>query len=195
MKSDRTGNYSEILLGRPFLSTADVKIGVRSGLLTLECNGEVVKYNVYKAMRYPEDIESVNFVDMFDPVIHEFVETDFVDKSCREYDDSDNEFREFEPNYLVNSVLFKELFTPPKSKLLPSILQAPDIELKPPPEHLTKGYTLSAKISKLKKIRKYAYVNNPTYKKETKRLHVRRISLKEILSWIKRKKRRKLRYL
>ncbi|KAK8514966.1 hypothetical protein V6N11_072771 [Hibiscus sabdariffa] len=36
MKSDRTDNSPEILLGRPFLSTADVKIGVRSGLLSLE---------------------------------------------------------------------------------------------------------------------------------------------------------------
>ncbi|KAK8593995.1 hypothetical protein V6N12_046066 [Hibiscus sabdariffa] len=152
MKSDRTDNSPEILLGRPFLGTANVKIEVRSGLLTLECNGEVVKFNVYKAMRYPENIESVNFVDMFDPVIHEFVETNFVDKSCREYDDSDNEFREFEPNYLVNSILSKELFTSPKTKLLPSVLQAPQIELKELPKHLKYAFlgdngTLSVIVS------------------------------------------------
>ncbi|KAK8502375.1 hypothetical protein V6N12_046161 [Hibiscus sabdariffa] len=132
MKSDRTDNSPEILLGRPFLSTANVKIVVRSWLLTLECNGEIIKFNVYKAMRYPED----NYVDMFDPVIHEFVETNFVDKSCRDYDDSDNEFREFEPNFLVNSVLSKELHMSPKTNLLPSILQAPQIELKELSKHL-----------------------------------------------------------
>ncbi|KAK8980795.1 hypothetical protein V6N11_047926 [Hibiscus sabdariffa] len=136
MKSECTDNSPEILLGRPFLSTTNVKIEVRSGLLTLECNGEVVKFNVYKAMRYPEDIESVNFVDMFDPVIHEFVETNFANKSCREYDDSDNEFREFEPNHLVNYVLSKKLFTSPNTKLFPSVLQAPQIELKELPKHL-----------------------------------------------------------
>ncbi|KAK8612674.1 hypothetical protein V6N13_092785 [Hibiscus sabdariffa] len=136
MKSDRTDNSPEILLGRPFLSTADVKIGVRSGLLSLECNGEVVKFNVYKAMRYPEEIESVNFVDIFDPIIYDYVETNFVDKSCREYDNFDKELREFEPNYLVNSVLSKELYMSPKTKLLPSVLQAPQIELKELPKHL-----------------------------------------------------------
>ncbi|KAK8984542.1 hypothetical protein V6N11_047763 [Hibiscus sabdariffa] len=136
MKSDRTDNSPEILLGRPFLSTADVKIGVRSGLLSLECNGEVVKFNVYKAMQYPEEIESVNFVDIFDPIIYEYVETNFVDKSCREYDNFDKELREFEPNYLVNSVLSKELYMSPKTKLLPSVLQAPQIELKELPKHL-----------------------------------------------------------
>ncbi|KAK8659148.1 hypothetical protein V6N13_029358 [Hibiscus sabdariffa] len=136
MKSNHTDNSPEILLDRPFLSTANVKIEVRSGMLTLECNGKVVKFNVYKAMRYPKEIESINFVDMFDPVIHEFIETNFVDKSCREYDDSDNEFREFEPIYLVNSVLSKELSTSPKTKLLPSVLQAPQIELKELPKHL-----------------------------------------------------------
>ncbi|KAK8991105.1 hypothetical protein V6N11_062129 [Hibiscus sabdariffa] len=140
MKSDRTDNSQEILLGCPFLSMANVKIEVRSGLLTLECNGETVKFNVYKAMHYPEDIENVNYVDMFDPVIYEFVKTNFVDKSCREYNDFDNEFREFEPNYLVNSVLSKELHMSPKTKLLPSVLQAPQIELKELPKHLNYAF-------------------------------------------------------
>ncbi|KAK8535534.1 hypothetical protein V6N12_057050 [Hibiscus sabdariffa] len=53
-----------------------------------------------------------------------------------EYDDFDNEFREFEPNSLVNSILCKELFTSPKTKLLHSVLQAPQIELKDLPKHL-----------------------------------------------------------
>ncbi|KAK9031527.1 hypothetical protein V6N11_032901 [Hibiscus sabdariffa] len=136
MKGERTDNSPEILLGRPFLSTANVKIEVRSGLLTLECNGETVKFNVYKAMKYPEDIENINYVEMFDPLVHEFVETNFVDESCRDHDDSNDEFREFEPNYLVNSALSKELSVSNKTKLLPSVLQAPQIELKELPKHL-----------------------------------------------------------
>ncbi|KAK8624402.1 hypothetical protein V6N13_065747 [Hibiscus sabdariffa] len=50
MKNDRTYNSPEILLGRPFLGTVNVKIEVRSGLLTLECDGGITKFNVYKAM-------------------------------------------------------------------------------------------------------------------------------------------------
>ncbi|KAK8691202.1 hypothetical protein V6N13_074720 [Hibiscus sabdariffa] len=113
MKGERTDNSPEILLGRPFLSTANVKIE-----------------------RYPEDIENVNYVEIFDPIIHEFVETNFVDESCRDYNDSDNEFREFEPSYLVNSALSNELCMSNKTKLLPSVLQAPQIELKELPKHL-----------------------------------------------------------
>ncbi|KAL4341594.1 hypothetical protein GQ457_08G032990 [Hibiscus cannabinus] len=66
-------------------------------------------------------------------------ETNCVDKSCREFNYVDDEFRELEQNFYVISTTPKDIFTPPKSKLLPSILQAPDIELKPSPEHLTKG--------------------------------------------------------
>ncbi|KAK8544435.1 hypothetical protein V6N13_056215 [Hibiscus sabdariffa] len=170
MKSDRSDSSPEILLGRPFLSTANVEIKVKSGLLTLECNGEVVKFNVYKAMRYPEEIESINFVDIFNPVIHEFVETNPVDKSCREYDDSDKEIRKFEKSFSVNSDL---CLVPSKSKISLSVFQKSKIEWKLPPEQLSKGCTLSAINSKLKKI------HNRTY-------NGHRISLKEILSWIKR---------
>ncbi|KAK8696927.1 hypothetical protein V6N13_113097 [Hibiscus sabdariffa] len=73
---------------------------------------------------------------MFDPLVHEFVETNFVDESCRDHDDSNNEFREFEPNYLVNYALSKELCISNKTKLLPSVLQAPQIELKELSKHL-----------------------------------------------------------
>ncbi|KAL4353000.1 hypothetical protein GQ457_06G007210 [Hibiscus cannabinus] len=50
-------------------------------------------------------------------------ETNCVDKSCREFNCVDDEFRELEQNF-----------------------SAPDSELNPPPEHMTKGYTLSEKI-------------------------------------------------
>ncbi|KAK9017028.1 hypothetical protein V6N11_079515 [Hibiscus sabdariffa] len=59
MENDRTNTSPEILLGRPFLGTADTKI------------------------------ESINFVDIFEPAINEFVEANFVE-SCRDYDDSDD---------------------------------------------------------------------------------------------------------
>ncbi|KAK8676299.1 hypothetical protein V6N13_034350 [Hibiscus sabdariffa] len=50
MENDRSNSSPKILLGPPFLSTANIKIEVRSGLLTMEFDGEDVKFNVYKAM-------------------------------------------------------------------------------------------------------------------------------------------------
>ncbi|KAK8627983.1 hypothetical protein V6N13_063697 [Hibiscus sabdariffa] len=40
----------------------NVLVKVRSGLLTMEFDGEIAKFNVYKAMRIPENVQSVNFV-------------------------------------------------------------------------------------------------------------------------------------
>ncbi|XP_016731601.1 uncharacterized protein [Gossypium hirsutum] len=43
MEEDRTPGSSDLLLGRPFLSTANTKIAVRSGTLMIEFNGEIIK--------------------------------------------------------------------------------------------------------------------------------------------------------
>ena len=39
-----------ILLGRPFLKTARTKIDVHEGALTMEFDGEVIKFNIFDAM-------------------------------------------------------------------------------------------------------------------------------------------------
>ena len=55
-----------ILLGRPFLKTSKTKIDVHSGTLTLEFNGEIVKFNIYDAMKYPDDDNPVYSIDVID---------------------------------------------------------------------------------------------------------------------------------
>ncbi|KAG8649366.1 hypothetical protein MANES_08G079611v8 [Manihot esculenta] len=55
-KEDICNASSDILLGRPFLSTARTKIDVHDGTLTMEFEGEVIKFNVYDAMKYPHDM-------------------------------------------------------------------------------------------------------------------------------------------
>ncbi|KAK9005312.1 hypothetical protein V6N11_042752 [Hibiscus sabdariffa] len=46
---------------------------------------------------------------MIEPVVNKFIETNFIDKSCRECDDSDDEFKESEPNYFAPQIELKEL--------------------------------------------------------------------------------------
>ncbi|XP_052484896.1 uncharacterized protein LOC105795966 [Gossypium raimondii] len=58
MEEDSTPGSSDLLLGRPFLSTANTKIDVRSGTLTMEFDGEIVKFNVYNAISHPSEILS-----------------------------------------------------------------------------------------------------------------------------------------
>ncbi|KAK8573700.1 hypothetical protein V6N13_009788 [Hibiscus sabdariffa] len=134
MEQDRPNTSSEILLGRPFLGTANTKIEVRSGLLSMEFDGQTVEFDVYKAMRYPDNVERINSLDLFDPLVEEFLETNYLNESCREFEHRDEEGkREFEKLFTIHS---STVFTPLKPKMLPSILQAPKLELKQLPEHL-----------------------------------------------------------
>ncbi|KAK8576497.1 hypothetical protein V6N13_032418 [Hibiscus sabdariffa] len=84
MENDRTSTSPEVLLGRPFLSTSHTKIDANNGILTMEFDGEVVKFDVYKAMKYPDRVESINFVGDIKPLVGDYVETNFSDDLCRE---------------------------------------------------------------------------------------------------------------
>ena len=63
IEDDKSSNSSDILLGRPFLSTARTKIDVHDGTLTMEFDGEIIKYDAYESSRiYKEKTE--NFHDL-----------------------------------------------------------------------------------------------------------------------------------
>ncbi|XP_024969716.1 uncharacterized protein LOC112509075 [Cynara cardunculus var. scolymus] len=57
-----------LLLGRPFLKTSKTKIDIHSGSLTMEFDVEMIKFNIYDAMRYPSDVSSLCFVDIIKPL-------------------------------------------------------------------------------------------------------------------------------
>ncbi|GMI83713.1 hypothetical protein HRI_002040600 [Hibiscus trionum] len=108
----------------------------------MEFDGEVVKFDVYKAMRYPGNVASLNFVDIIEPVVEEFFESNFINDMCRENGDFEYDTMEFEKKFSINNELS---LTPSKSKLLPSILKAPKFELKQLPDHLKYAFFLEKK--------------------------------------------------
>ncbi|XP_041009434.1 uncharacterized protein LOC121253491 [Juglans microcarpa x Juglans regia] len=65
-----------ILLGRPFLKTSMTKIDVHSGTFTMEFDGEIIKFNIYDAMKYPGDDNSVYSIDVIDSLAQEVFELD-----------------------------------------------------------------------------------------------------------------------
>ena len=67
-------NVAPMLLGRPFLMTAKTKIDVSTGSLTLEFEGEVVKFNIFDCMKYPCDDNSLNFIDVVEPIVESVYE-------------------------------------------------------------------------------------------------------------------------
>ena len=45
-----------ILVGRPFLKTSRIKIDVHVGTLTMQFDGEIIKFNIFDAMRFVADV-------------------------------------------------------------------------------------------------------------------------------------------
>ena len=78
MKDDHSEKRHDILLGRPFLSTAKTKINVYEGTFSMEFDGEVVKFNVMKS---PNEVSSVCKVEIVDFGIQEVLELPQQDES------------------------------------------------------------------------------------------------------------------
>ena len=55
-----------LIFGRPFLATGRVLIDVQKGELTLIVNKEDVMFNIYQAMRFPEDPSTCFWVDVIE---------------------------------------------------------------------------------------------------------------------------------
>ncbi|CAN6723342.1 unnamed protein product [Malus baccata var. baccata] len=66
MEHDPMPTALALILGRPFLRTARTKIDVYDGTLTMEIDGENVKFRIFNAMRYPSELESCLSIDVFD---------------------------------------------------------------------------------------------------------------------------------
>ena len=64
MKDDTSLNPSPILLGRPFLKTSKIKIDVDKGTLTMEFDGELTKFDIFKNPIKTQDLSPVNTINM-----------------------------------------------------------------------------------------------------------------------------------
>ena len=74
MEDDHSSNSSPIILGRPFLKTARTKIDVYEGILIMEFDGEIIKFNLFDAMKYPADNYSVCSIDILDEIVQDVFE-------------------------------------------------------------------------------------------------------------------------
>ncbi|XP_071912405.1 uncharacterized protein [Coffea arabica] len=71
---DRDDDFSvspPILLGRPFLITSKTKIDVYSGTLTMEFDGEIIKFNICDPIKCSSEAHSVFVIDVIDPFIRQ----------------------------------------------------------------------------------------------------------------------------
>ncbi|KAL6189657.1 hypothetical protein ACLB2K_041043 [Fragaria x ananassa] len=110
-----------ILLGKPFMRTARTKIDVYSGELTFKIDGDIISYNVFDAMRFDAMGNKITLAQ--DAVPLPLLETVQSLEAAAEVCYSS-----------PSPILF------PSNKFLPSIIQAPKLDLKVLPEHLKYVY-------------------------------------------------------
>ncbi|XP_062119260.1 uncharacterized protein LOC133833010 [Humulus lupulus] len=87
-----------IILGRPFLATGQALIDVHKGELKLRVQGDVVVFNVFKAMKYPVASDSCYSVDAIEKAVSKSrVSSDTLEAmlTSDEVDHDDDEMREY----------------------------------------------------------------------------------------------------
>nr|XP_027118762.1 uncharacterized protein LOC113736005 [Coffea arabica] len=159
MDDDHSPDPSPLLLGRPFMSTAQTKIDVNKGILSMEFDGEIVHFNIFDTMKYPSNsnFSSVFSVSAIDPVVQEVFETvgrDELEVALTKHLELETtpevEWSEdlkctigalhslptTTKRYEASPIFIPE----PHQRVLPSVVQAPELELKPLPEHLKYAY-------------------------------------------------------
>ncbi|KAI5338555.1 hypothetical protein L3X38_017826 [Prunus dulcis] len=142
-----------ILLGRPFMATADTIIKVKDGTLSMTVLGETVEFKVFDALSQPSiTLDTCFSIDVVD---HE-VSSKIVQKKSNdaleavltqeEEDLFESEFQEVMAALEVFQP-YPPSFRPPleplassSTKLEPSIITPPKLELKPLPNHLKYAY-------------------------------------------------------
>ena len=68
MDDEFASNSTHILLDRPFMKIARTKIDVHKGTLSFEFDGEIITFNIFYAMKYPEDSKSVFILMLLTPL-------------------------------------------------------------------------------------------------------------------------------
>ncbi|CAN6542471.1 unnamed protein product [Malus baccata var. baccata] len=155
-----------ILLGRPFMKTARTKIDVYSGTLSMEFDGEVVNFNLSDSIKYPSEDHSCFSIDIIDSLAQGYFEDlndDALEKVITQGMELTTKGADSSVTHGIHGLghavppsdeifeLVAALESLPKhggkspnfdsipistNKLLPSIVQAPILDLKPLPSHL-----------------------------------------------------------
>ncbi|CAN6679401.1 unnamed protein product [Malus baccata var. baccata] len=155
-----------ILLGRPFMKTARTKIDVYSGTLSMEFDGEVVNFNLSDSIKYPSEDHSCFSIDIIDSLAQGYLDDlndDALEKVITQGMELTTKGADSSVTHGIHGLghavppseelieVVAALESSPKldgkytnresipistNKLLPSIIQAPILELKPLPSHL-----------------------------------------------------------
>ncbi|KAL5571515.1 hypothetical protein UlMin_021112 [Ulmus minor] len=135
-----------IILGRPFLAIGRALIDVRNGELTMRVQDEKVTFNVFQAMKFPNEVEECSALSLVDSLVSEkFAECCSIPMQSAVLENSDLEeqaevecfWTETKQRIQAEPLdMSSREFKLPKS----SVEEPPTLELKPLPSHLRYAY-------------------------------------------------------
>ncbi|MDV3143364.1 MAG: hypothetical protein Q8761_02960 [Sweet potato little leaf phytoplasma] len=147
---------ASIFLGRPFVKSARTMINLNRDVLSLEHHEEIVMVYIPQVAKYPDVSASLYHVEIVDYVVQDVVVSDTIDvgleQGTQDVDiDETGELVFYSSSDLISFDLGISITS---GEMLPSVVQAPNLELKALPEHLKyaylgKGNTLPVIISKM----------------------------------------------
>ncbi|KAL5570702.1 hypothetical protein UlMin_020299 [Ulmus minor] len=135
-----------IILGRPFLATGRALIDVHNGELIMRAQDEKVTFNVFQAMRFPNEVEECSALSLVDSLVFEkFEESCSNSMQLDVCENSNLEDRAEEECSWVETkqrIQAEPLDTSSREFKLPksSVEEPPTLELKPLPPHLRYAY-------------------------------------------------------
>ena len=145
------GTQFPVILGRPFLATANAIIHCKGGLMKLSFGNMTVNLNIFNVIKGMGDENEVCEVNMVDYVVQKYLDNVLHDDpltSCLVSPSWDEEVTTLESEFLHSIIEHKEVlgvngwvpkFEPlpqNEEKALPSEERPPKLELKPLPSHL-----------------------------------------------------------
>ena len=145
------GTQFPVILGRPFLATANAIIHCRGGLMTLSFGNMTVNLNIFNVIKGMGDEEDMCKINMVDSVVQKYLDNVSHDdplKSCLVSPSWDKEVTTLESEFLHSVIEHAEVLEvngwapkfeplpPNEDKALPSKERPPKLELKPLPTHL-----------------------------------------------------------
>ncbi|XP_022843255.1 uncharacterized protein LOC111366793 [Olea europaea var. sylvestris] len=74
IQDEPTSLSPPLLLRRPFMRTGRTKIDVHDGTLTMEFDGEIIRFNIFETMTYPSDVHACFSIDIMDLLVQKVFE-------------------------------------------------------------------------------------------------------------------------
>jgi hypothetical protein len=68
-----------IILGRPFMRTADTKICVKKGIVSMKVNGEKIEFKIFDALKLPQDDMECFSVCIMQGIVEEVFQVHHID--------------------------------------------------------------------------------------------------------------------